>query len=167
MASNFVDNWVGATVVIGAVVFAASQLIAKKTIENNIAKQTLELQRLQQIELLKKQADEKVTNVIQQQNAKLNEEQLDLIKAQYYAEKAKAKAIAEQNRLKKTGATTTGDLGQTEADQAEAIDRKTEAIDKALASDKEYSVIQKTIAHLTNQNNRLTSASTLALAAQS
>ena len=164
----------GATVVIGAVVFAASQLIAKKTIENNIAKQTLELQRLQQIELLKKQADEKVTNVIQQQNADLNEEQLDLIKAQYYAEKAKAKTIAEQNRLKKTGATTTEDLGENEAGQAEQLEQeaeaihiKTKAIDKALASDKEYSVIQKTIAHLTNQNNRLTSASTLALAAQS
>lgn len=166
-AANFVDSIAGAAVVIGTLVFMSAQLMSKKIIENDIARQTLELQRLQQIQLLKQQADEKVTTAIRQQNADLSDEELQSAKAKYYAEKATAKAIAEQNRLKKTGSTTTGDLGETEANQAEAIDKKTKAIDKALASDKEYSVIQETINYLTTKNNKITNLSTIALAAQS
>ena len=173
-AANFVDSIAGAAVVIGTIVFMSAQLMSKKIIENDIARQTLELQRLQQIQLLKQQADEKVTTAIRKQNADLSDEELQSAKAQYYAEKATAKAIAEQNRLKKTGATTTSNSGATDIKKAEsieeeakAIDVKTAAIDKALASDKEYSTIQETISYLTTKNNKLTNLSTIALAAQS
>ena len=173
-AANFVDSWIGAGVAIAVVGSALAGIVSKKILENEIAKNTLELQRAEQIANLKAAQQEIIEQEAKKRNLQLDEQDYKTLLAQYKMQVAINKQTAEGNRLKKTGDTKASTAGSSDAQQAAKAMNEVAAAThgynsellQALNSNKEFANIQATLNYLINENTTFSGLNAIALAAQ-
>lgn len=173
------EQVIGIPILVTAITTAVVGLLAKRQVENQIAKEQLKLAREQQIIDLQRRNEEIVQTELQKQGLTLDAAATKAAIAQYNALKAQGKQIIANNKAKKEKHTSNNSkavTGAGETEIKEAIEAQGEyqkaltntdvAIGKITSSNAEYKANLDTINALQAQNNNLMQFSYIILAAQ-
>lgn len=171
------NTWIGQVAIFGTIGVFITNLIAKKVVENNLAKEQAELVRKQQIAELEKQQAQMVNAELQKNGVKLSDAQLTSYAAEYKSLQAVNKQLSLQNRLKAGKNVSTKEIstaGVKEIQQANAAREQSVSIlqqyDAAYTKLSKTNTLfqnnQKQINYLQSQSNILGSSSLIVMAAQ-
>lgn len=168
--SDFLDTTIGSISFVAVLATAVSGLLAKKQLENQVVKEQLELQRSQQLIILKQKQEEIQKVFLQEQGLDLDAEQNKLLAAQIRAQYTFNKQLKQTNKLKKgedVKNLTTGDqeiqalesTAESANQLADAHQRLTSEQFKNSEQGKQYALVLDQIRVLESQNANILSMS--------
>lgn len=138
----------------------AASLVSKKIVENNLAKQQIELQRLQNIESLKEEQANLASQILERAGLELSTQDLQILLEKVRVQKILNKRKLEAKQIEEGTATTVDEtMGEAEIAQAEQKIKATRDLTKEQdilnAAMNDGSVLGTKYASVTNQLNYL------------